>query len=337
MTSSPCFDPVTLHNRHLFIRGGTGFLGRSLLDDLTECTTRADAEFLLTVLSRDPNLFLLRFPEYRNLDWLDFVVGDPHNLPDTTTKYTDLFHAAANTHAQHNSLRWIDQLVVGTRNVLGFAFARNVRRFLFISSGAVYGSQPNEISALTEDNIQAPTTKDTSIVYSHGKRMGKLLCAFYNAYRQLPCVVARCFSVIIPHIPLDGSDTTGNFIPDAIAADQPYLTVNSYGTAIRTYLDERDAAHWLLVLLGQGNPGWVYNVCSDITVTIWELAYTLAEQLAHGKPVKISQEVTDTARSIYFPDISRARALGLHVETSLRGSTAMIGQRLVPDFLYQSD
>lgn len=336
MTSSPCFDPVTLHNRHLFTRGGTGFLGRSLLDYLTEYTTRTDADFHVTVLSRDPNLFLLRFPEYINLDWLDFVVGDLHNLPDTTIKYTDLFHAAANTHAQHNSLRWIDQLVVETRNVLGFAFARNVRRFLFISSGAVYEPQPNEISALTEDNIQALTTTDTSTVYAHGKRMGKLLCAFYNAYLQLPCVVARCFSIISTHIPLDGYFTAGNFIPDAIAVDQPYLTVHSDGTAIRTYLDGRDAAYWLLVLLGQGNPGWVYNVGSDITVTIRELAYTVAEQLAHGKPVKISQEVTDTARSIYFPEISRARALGLHIETSLRDSTAMIEQRLVPDFLYQS-
>lgn len=336
MTSSHRSDPITLRKRHLFITGGTGFLGRSLLDYLSESAARADADFHVTVLSRDPNNFLRRFPQYKNLHWLTFVVGDLNNLPNKTAKYTDLIHAAADTHSQDNSLAWIDQLVGGTRHVLDFACAKNVSRFLFVSSGAVYGPQRTGIPALAEDLLQAPLTTDTAAVYAHGKRMGEHLCALYNAYKQLPCVIARCFSIISPHIPLDGPYAAGNFIRDAIDTNIPRVTVHGDGAAIRTYIDGRDAAHWLLFLLERGNPGWVYNVGSDIPVTIRELAYTVVEQLAYGKPVHIIQKVTNTARSIYVPDISRARELGLGVETSLRDSIVIAAQRLASTFTSQS-
>lgn len=334
MTSSHRSDPIGLRNRHFFITGGTGFLGRSLLDYFTECAARSDADFRVTVLSRDPNAFLIRFPQYRYLPWLTFVVGDLRNLPNTTSKYTDLIHAAADTHAQGSSLAWIDQLVDGTRHVLDFACSTNVRRFLFVSSGAVYGSQVAEVPALAEDLPQAPLTTDTSTVYAQGKRMGEHLCALYNAYRQLPCVIARCFSIISPHIPLDGPYAAGNFIRDAIAADRPCVTVQGDGSAIRTYLDGRDAAHWLLTLLEHGVPGEVYNVGSDMPVSIRELAYTVVEQLAPEKPVHITQETAsfNSNRSKYIPSIARASTLGLYVETSLKDSIVIAAQRLTPNF-----
>lgn len=313
-------DPVELRSRRLFITGGTGFLGRTLLDYLMECAALPDANFQATVLSRDPDAFLKRFPQFRSLPWLTFVAGDMNRLPSAAANYTDLIHAAADTHHHSDALEWFDQLVGGTRCLLDFACAMHVQRFLFVSSGAVYGPQYGDGPALTEDLLQAPLPTDISAVYAQGKRMAEHLCALYSAHRQLPCVIARCFAVISSHIPLDGPYAAGNFIRDALAADRPCITVRSDGTAIRTYLDGRDAAHWLFTLLKRGKPGVAYNVGSDAPVTVHELAKVVVEQLAPGKTVLVMKEDSKGARSVYVPDISRARALGLRVETPLRQS-----------------
>ncbi len=316
-------DSVVLCNRRLFITGGTGFLGRSLLDYLVECAADPAANFQATVLSRDPDTFLQRFPQFRSLPWLTFVSGDLNRLPSAAANYTDLIHAAADTHHHRDPLEWLDQLVGGTRCLLDFACAMHVQRFLFVSSGAVYGPQCADGLALSEDLLQAPLPTDISAVYAQGKRMAEHLCALYSAHRQLSCVIARCFALISSHIPLDGPYAAGNFIREALAADRLSITVSSDGTAIRTYLDGRDAAHWLFTLLERGEPGEAYNVGSDTPVTIHELAKVVVEQLAPGKTVFIMQENSKGPRSVYVPDISKARELGLRVETSLRQSIAL--------------
>jgi dTDP-glucose 4,6-dehydratase len=88
---------------------------------------------------------------------------------------------------------------------------------------------------------------------------------------------------------------------------------------VRSYLDQRDLAHWLLTLLDKGQSGRAYNVGSDQAITIANLADQVSELLSPGKPVYIlGKAAFSGARSRYVPDISRARVeLGLDVTIPL--------------------
>lgn len=296
--------------------GGTGFVGRCLLDYFVESADKHGADFEVTVLSRRPAEFLSLHRAYAGHEWLRFQEGSLERLPiPTPGAFTDVLHGAADTHARAEPLAWLDQLVQGTRNVLDFAITCGAERLLLVSSGAAYGSPPAGLGALREDATLAPLTTDASSVYAQGKRFAEHLCALYGRQHGLSCVIARCFALLSEHMPLDGPYAAGNFLGDALARRD--LRILGDGSAVRTYLYGRDAAHWLVSLLHHGQPGEIYNVGSDVPVSILELAQAVAAQASPPLGVQVLKTATSGPRAIYVPSVEKAGQLGLRVETPL--------------------
>jgi len=309
-------DPVELSGRHILLTGGTGFLGRSLLDYFNESAAFHGQNFHVTVMSRTPERFLEQWPQYAAAGWLSMRRGDTNNFPAPVGPVTDVIHAAGDTHDVASKLQWIDQIVGGTRAALDWAVRAGARRFLLTSSGAVYGPQPAGMARLEEVYCGAPPTTADSSVYGQAKRLAEQMCTIYGATHGLDTVIARCFAFISPHVPLDGPYAIGNFIRDALRSDA--IRVRGDGRAVRTYLYGRDMAHWLMTLLRFGAAGEAYNVGSDQPVTMAELAAMVAAVVSPGKPVVIENSVADDGMcSTYVPDITKARSLGLEVHTAL--------------------
>ena len=99
----------------------------------------------------------------------------------------------------------------------------------------------------------------------------------------------------------------GNFIRDALTAEA--ITVSGDGRPLRTFLDQRDLAHWLFTLLEHGRSGHIYNVGSDEVISIADLAHLVRDLLAPNKPVHIlGQSPAGTARND-MPDIRWRRGI----------------------------
>lgn len=313
----------------MFITGGTGFLGRSLLDHLATIAPRYWPDLQVEVLSRDPSTFLRRFPQYANQRWLSFVEGSLDRLPKSQG-YTDLIHGAAETHWNGDKLTWMAQLVDGTRQILEFAREAKVQRLLFLSSGAVYAPRPDD-APLEENQPQAPLSTDVSKLYGHGKRMAETLCALYSAQYSVPSVIARCFAVVSEHVPLDGPYAVGNFLRDALDPLRPAIVVRGTGQAVRTYIDGRDMARWLLTMLDHGTPGTAYNVGGDKPITTLALAGMVMRVVSPCKPLQVERQVeafSQLDRSVYIPSVERARSLGLVARVSLEESIAEVANKL---------
>lgn len=298
----------------IFLTGGTGFLGRSLLQHLG---ARA---IPTTVLSRDPDGFLRNHPQFRAQRGLSFVRGDVRSFVFPEGHFSHVVHAATDTHREPGDLlAYHDEIVQGTRRVLEFARACAAQRFLLTSSGAVYGPQPAGVDRLAEDAAQAPSPLDTGSVYGQGKRTAEHLCSLYHAQFGLGCTVARCFAFVGAHMPLDGRYALGNFIRDARAPDCAEILVQGDGTPLRSYLHADDLVQWLLVILARGAASRAYNVGSDQAISIADLAHRVRDLLAPGKAVRIARQAVDHGeRSRYVPSIARAREeLGLDVRIPL--------------------
>ncbi len=310
--------------RTLLLTGGTGFFGRAILRYLVRAKSEHRDPFAsVTVLTRSPEAFMTRYPEFSELPWLEYLKGDILSgmdslLPGRT--FTHVLHAAADstTGPRMGAIERYDQIVQGTRNVLDFAMNAGASRFLFTSSGAVYGGQPVDMPRIPESCTGMGDPMLPENTYGVAKRTAEHLCALYGQKYAMEITVARCFAFVGPDLPLDVHFAIGNFIRDALT--EPEIVVMGNGSPLRSYLYQDDLAEWLLEMLDRGRAFAAYNVGSDAAISIADLAHLVRDIVAPNKPVRIMGDplADEKQRNLYIPDIGLARKeLGLDVRVSL--------------------
>lgn len=315
--------------------GGTGFFGKALLKAWMRRSIARQWVPHVTVLSRNPDLFLASHPQYRDLTWLDFATGDISNAASLPVgrMFSHVLHAATDsTMGPHiKPLDRFDQIVAGTRNLLNYACTCGAQRLLLTSSGGVYGPQPQQMNALPEDYNGIPDPLDAKNAYSIGKRAAEHICALYAESCNLEVVIARCFSFIGEDLPLDVHFAIGNFIHDALWRDE--IIIRGDGAPVRSYMAQEDLASWLEILLERGSNKRAYNVGSNEAISLLNLANLVRDVLAPGKSVRVlcESDPNNGVRNCYVPDTTRAREeLGLRVTVPLADAirrTAEVAKR----------
>ena len=276
-------DWPRLRGKRLFITGGTGFIGRWMLEALRAADLRFCIGVNVTVLTRDPAAVASKAPHLATHPGFRFVPGDILSLGSTGERYTHVIHAATEASADVNfnqPTRMFDTVVTGTRRALDVAVASGAERFLFLSSGAVYGAQPWELTHVGEDWLGGPDPRDPRNNYAEAKRAAELLCAIYRKSRGLDAITARIFALLGPLLSLDIHFAAGNFIRDALAGRT--VRVEGAGTAVRSYLYAADLTTWLWAALLRAPAGATYNVGSEEAVSIGDLAARTAALLGHA-------------------------------------------------------
>ena len=308
-----------LHNlsaRRIFLTGGTGSVGRTLIDYLDRCHA-AYGGLRVFVLTRDASAFAAHHPSQAGHPWLSFVKGRFADLPRLPAGTTDVIHAAADTHMSAGHAAWIDQIVGGTRSLLAASADAGIDRFLLLSSGAVYGPQPASVSHLREDYPGAPDPLRTGSTYGQAKRLAEQFCTAFHHERGLSSVIVRLFAFGSVHTPRDDRYALGSFVRDALADGNAPIRVTGDGTTVRSYLGGRDMAHALVTALSAGIPGQAYNIGSAEPVTIAALARRIRDRLSPDRPVVFLGAAGDGQRSRYVPDVARIAALGGAARTGL--------------------
>lgn len=308
-----------LRGAQLFITGGTGLFGRWMLESILWANDRLRLGTRVTVLVRRPEVWREQAPHLSSNPALTIHQGDLLTFPFPSGRFSHVLHLAAPSGASQNSdpLKLFDILVNGTRRALDFAVQAKTERFLFCSSGAVYGRHPKMTPTVDEMCREAPDPLDPASCYDEGKRAAELLCALYFRQKQLSTVVARCFSVVGPFLPLDWHYAAGNFVRDALAGGP--VKVAGDGTPERSYIYMADLAWWLWIILLDGKSGRAYNVGSDEAVNIEELARRTAACFSPPLEVAVATRPTPgQTPQRQVPDLLRAKnELGIKVRVGL--------------------
>jgi nucleoside-diphosphate-sugar epimerase len=316
----------------IFITGGTGFIGTWLLESLHWANRRVHCDVAATVLSRNPAAFGRRFPHLAGAAEIRFVAGDVRQ-PQDLAGCDAVIHAATDSDAQRNErepLTMVETIVAGTGQVLQAAATTGVKHALLLSSGAVYGPQPQHMERMPEGFRQGPFLDgpDTKSLYGEAKRLVELQAGLFAARQRLPVAVARCFAFLGPHLPLDRHYAAGNFLRDAMRGGE--ITLSGDGRAIRSYMHPADLAIWLWTLLFRGQAGRAYNVGSEEPVTLLELARCISRHATGNPPVRVLGKSEAGAPDRYVPDTAQARdelglVLTIPLERAVAGTLAWLG------------
>ena len=313
-----------LRGQRIFITGGTGFFGCWLLESFLWVNDRLRLGASVAVLTRHPESFRSRLPHLGNHPDVKFCQGNVLDFEFPHEDFSYFMHAATEADPkvmETDPLRAFDINLEGTRRVLEFARQAHVRRFLFTSSGAVYGRQPVELALIPETYFGGPDPADTLSTYGvpgEAKRAAETLCALYTKQHGVPTTIARCFSFLGPYLPLEGKFAIGNFIRDGLRGGP--IRISGDGTPWRSYLYAADLAIWLWNLLFRGQSGRAYNVGSENPISMRSLAEAVA--LGFPSPIAVEtarQPVLGQPGERYVPSTHKARnELGLRETVDLR-------------------
>jgi nucleoside-diphosphate-sugar epimerase len=296
-----------LNRSNIFITGATGFFGKWLLESLIYLNRELSLNSNIYVLSRNPENFLKRYSFFKDEKNIIWIKGDIRTFKFPSQKIDYIIHAANDADAKlnnENPLLMLDTITEGTRRMLEFAHKQpELKAFLYTSSGAVYGNQPDNVARISEtDNFYIDINHPNS-AYSEGKRLAELYCSIYAHHFNVPVKIARCFAFVGPYLPLENHFAIGNFIRDGLNLKN--ITIKGDGSPLRSYMYAADLTISLWTILLKGDKGDAYNVGSERTVSIKELALMIAGFFPGTTVNILNQNLATDGNRNYIPDVTK--------------------------------
>lgn len=278
-----------LRSQTVLITGGSGFIGRWLCETFLAANKRHALGSRLLVLTRQPSRFARDAPHLAADPAFVLVEGNAQSFDLPSNDCSTFIHAATEDYDACGRADAFPLLaeVSATAHVIELATMCSAGRLLFTSSGAVYGRIPPDVTHVPEDYHGAADPLDADNGYAQAKRASESLCAMATRFGNLETMIARCFSFVGPHLPLDRNYAVGNFIRDAL--DGGPIRILGDGSPLRSYLYAADMAIWLWTILLRGRPGVAYNVGSEEPVSIAQLAREVADIIAPGMRVETAR------------------------------------------------
>ncbi len=248
--------------RRVLVTGAGGYLGRQVVERLTELPAEQRPQWLVANDLRAPA---------QPLPGVEYVTGDirTSELGDVIARHRidTVVHLAAivTPGRQSNRALEYDVDVNGTRNLLAACVRHGVRRLVVSSSGAAYGYHADNPPWLTEE---MPVRGNEVFPYSFHKRLVEDLLAEYRAQHPgLEQVVLRIGTIL--------GATVRNQITDLF--EKPRLLAIAGAESPFVFIWDQDVVAIILRAIGDG-PAGIYNVAGDGALTLREIARRLGKR-----------------------------------------------------------
>ena len=288
------------HMQNWLVTGGAGFIGSHIVRELVRQGQQ------VTVLDNLSSGKLENLESIKNK--IAFIQGDICDFSRVSTACQGIDYilhlAALSSVAQSmNMPQHTARInVQGTVNVLEAARQNRMKRVVFASSAAVYGTRP-------EFPYKEETPTDCQSPYALSKLAGEQACQLYTQVYGVETVILRGFNVF-------GVGQNPNSAYAAViakfmqaAADHKPLEMDWDGLQSRDFVSVKDVVQANLLTATSGVPGEIYNVASGRTYTLLELADTI-EKVSGRKLERVSRPKRPGDVHESSADISKITALG---------------------------
>ena len=189
-----------------------------------------------------------------------------------------ILHMASNTHPRLYASDPIGTEMInilGSYHLLELAAENPGSRFVFTSSGDIYGDNRSAKEYLSEDDCGYINCNSLRAGYIEGKRASEALCNAFYEKKGVDFVIPRLCRIYGPTMNLSDSKAISQFINNAI--NRQNIVLKSKGLQTFSYLYVFDVITALLTIITSGKTGEAYNVADNAqAISLGELASILA-------------------------------------------------------------
>lgn len=300
---------------NLMITGASGLIGSCLVDLLMEVCRCRSIRLQVYALGRDEEKARQRFSKYLPLPHFHIMKHDITTPLDGDVCFHYIVHAASNASPQLYQNAPVEVMkanIAGVANLLDYGLQHGMKRFLYVSSGEVYGQHP--AASLEESQYGYVDILSPRSCYPSAKRAAETLAVCYAKEYGADVVIARPCHTFGPFFQDSDLRAYAQFIRNIESGQR--INLKSDGAQYRSWCYVVDCASALCHILLKGETGTAYNIADkNCESTLRNLAAVLAElgncPLITGEP-----DATSNQRVVF--DTSRLEALGWKTRGTLR-------------------
>jgi nucleoside-diphosphate-sugar epimerase len=271
-----------LRGCNVLIAGATGQICSCLIDCLMYRNEIFDDSIKIYALCRNVDKANSCFKKYLHPSYhrLFFLLVHDVSIPfNSDLKFDYIIHAATSTQPLDHSQRPVEIIkstVLGAINLLDYAREAGSKKFLYISSAAIYGHENMARQDIHEDYYGHINCADAASAYAESKRIAECLCNCYNSEYKLNALIARPEYVYGIDNTKENNRAEMQFVNTVIRHKN--IILKSAANQIRTYSYLFDTILGLLYILLLGDIGESYNIANNNSaISIREFAQSLAD------------------------------------------------------------
>lgn len=274
-------DFCKIFNKSVMITGATGLIGSFLVDMFLYSNETLNSKIKIYAIGRNYQRLETRFGINDNLIFIEHDVNDEINF---TYKVDYIIHAASNAYPEvfdKDPVGTIMSNVLGTKKLLDYGGKNDCKRFLYISSGEVYGQGDINVDAYKENYSGYIDITNSRSCYPASKRVAETLCCAYSKQNGLETVMVRPCHIFGPNTTNVDNRANVQFVNNILKGEN--IILKSSGSQIRSYCYIADCCSGLLTVLLNGKKCESYNLSNNNErISIARFAEIIA-QLAEKK------------------------------------------------------
>lgn len=308
-----------LRDKTVLVTGGAGFLAAYLVKSLLTIGRLQDLNIRVICVARSLRSVETRLSAYLGAQDFSVVQHDiSQPLPVDFPRADVIVHSASQASPKYYGVDPVGTLLAnsaGTMYLLDHAVRSRAERFMFFSSGEVYGVPKDADRMVGEQDYGYLDPMNVRSCYAESKRIGETMCVAWAQQHGLHANVVRPFHTYGPGMALDDGRVFADFVADVVA--QRDIVLRSDGLAKRPFCYISDATIGFLTVLLTGGNAEAYNVGNpDAEISIRDLATVIAGLFPErGVGTRIEVPVSNDSYlkspiSRSCPDVGKIKALG---------------------------
>ena len=267
-----------LRGKTILVTGANGFIPSYIVYTLLELNISKFKNNPMNILAlvRNKEKAFNKFAQFNSRKDFNLIVSDVSEPISLHGKIDIIIHAASQASPKYYGVDPVGTLkanTIGTANLLELARNNNAEKFLYISSGEVYGVLDGSLNLISESYTGNVDVTNVRSCYAESKRMGENMCVCWSHQYKFHVNMLRLSHTYGPGIELDDGRVFGDFVKNVVHNED--IVLNSDGKAKRTFLYITDMIAALFRVLFKGENGHAYNIAADTEIEIRELAQFL--------------------------------------------------------------